>query len=470
MISGLFALEVLAFAFVWWLGLYMISRDLRNPQLRYAGLGLAAYALGLALDSVSPFATTYELFAVLAPARWPFLFLPALFWIGALSYLLPEEHRWRHPFTAIWQYAILPAALIFWFLSISTNLIVGITPHGAEPGPLYLVFVVFVLIPLLALIVAIWQSYRPVHSERARAILLVCLLLFSLETGLLLFPLNLLPRSFLLPAMGVDLVILGLVIAVMDAFKQGETLLPHIVHSFDTSAFVAVLFGGQIALMIGISGNTSLPIIALLFTVVATAIATQTFSESIQIWIDKVALSRFPRLRKARADLRAVENALPRLDPTPNFEALDDAEFARLTRRALTHFGDLPRLATSPLIYLPLIGSRLRERDAPDDVLERAAELKAVLAESIARLKPRANGHFGTTGEWRHYNALYFPYIVGLKPYSRRATDDDLDQSAKEALVWFQAQVPERTLYNWQTAASRLVAQDLRERMANHLD
>jgi hypothetical protein len=367
----------------------------------------------------------------------------------------------------LWQSAILPAALIFWFLSISTNLIVGNTPHGAEPGPLYLVFVAFVLIPLLALIVAIWQSYSALQPNRARAILLVYLLLFSLETGLLLFPLNLLPRSLLLLAMAADLIILGLVIAVMDAFNQGETLLPHIVHSFDTSAFVALLFGGQIALMMLISGNTSLSMIALLFTVIASAIATQPFSEPLQIWVDKIALSRFPRLRKARADLRAVENALPRLDPAPNFEALDDAEFARLTRRALSHFGDLPRMATSPLIYLPLIGTRLTQRGAPDDVLERAAELKALLSESIARLKPRSNGHFGTTGEWRHYNALYFPYVVGLKPYSRRVTENDLDQPAREALAWFQAQVPERTLYNWQTAAARLVAQDLRERTAN---
>ena len=28
---------------------------------------------------------------------------------------------------------------------------------------------------------------------------------------------------------------------------------------------------------------------------------------------------------------------------------------------------------------------------------------------------------------------------------------------------WFQANVPERTLYNWQNAAAKLVAQDLRE-------
>ena len=72
-------------------------------------------------------------------------------------------------------------------------------------------------------------------------------------------------------------------------------------------------------------------------------------------------------------------------------------------------------------------------------------------------------GEFGTADAWRYYNALYYPYVAGLKPYSRRAIHDDLDPAAGQALAWFQAQVPERTLYNWQTAAARLVAQNLRE-------
>jgi transposase len=55
--------------------------------------------------------------------------------------------------------------------------------------------------------------------------------------------------------------------------------------------------------------------------------------------------------------------------------------------------------------------------------------------------------------------------VAGLKPYSRRADHDTLDDSAQAALDWFRTSVPERTLYNWQTAAARLVAQHLRERL-----
>lgn len=89
--------------------------------------------------------------------------------------------------------------------------------------------------------------------------------------------------------------------------------------------------------------------------------------------------------------------------------------------------------------------------------------MKALLRESIHRLKPQDDAEFGTTDEWRHYNALHFPYVIGLKPYSRRADFQALDSTAKAALNWFQSQVPERTLYNWQKAAATLVAQDLRE-------
>ena len=184
--------------------------------------------------------------------------------------------------------------------------------------------------------------------------------------------------------------------------------------------------------------------------------------------MDRVAFARFPRLSRARSELRAVSEALPRMDPSLDPDRLDDAEFTRLTRNALTHFGNLPRLAASPLTRLQLVETRLAARGVPDAPLERAAELKALLAESITRLKPRGQGEFGATAEWRHYNALYFPYVIGLKPYNRRTQAPITDPVAREALAWFREQVPERTLYNWQTAAAKLIAHDLRSRNDSH--
>ena len=45
----------------------------------------------------------------------------------------------------------------------------------------------------------------------------------------------------------------------------------------------------------------------------------------------------------------------------------------------------------------------------------------------------------------------------------RRSLAMNLDAVAQKALEWFQTAVPERTLHNWQNAATKLVAQDLRE-------
>ena len=57
--------------------------------------------------------------------------------------------------------------------------------------------------------------------------------------------------------------------------------------------------------------------------------------------------------------------------------------------------------------------------------------------------------------------------MAGLRPYSRRAEHDRSDPVINAALDWFQVQVPERTLHNWQAEGARLVAQDLREMMAD---
>jgi hypothetical protein len=254
----------------------------------------------------------------------------------------------------------------------------------------------------------------------------------------------------------------ALTVAYLDAVERGEAFLPDVFRSFDYAAFMVVVFGGQVFIVMNIVG-VSLPLIALLLGTIAASILIQVFSNHAQAFVDRIAFFRWTRVRTARAELRAVADAIPRAADTPNLDQLSEDEFLRHTRRALSHFGDLPRLSTNPLIYLPAIDSRLSHKHTPDNTLERAVELKALLSESIARLKPRDKGEFGTTNEWRHYNALYYPYVIGLKPYSLRNPHDDLDDDLQEVMRWFNTNVPERTLYNWQTAATKLVAQDLRE-------
>ena len=456
---------VLVYGLAFWLGLYLIGRDPRSPRLLLTGFGLVAYALAVACDLLIDGAPQ-QLTPALARTRWPLLLLPALFWTGTLVWLLPEETRYRTRLARIWTVAAPAVMVLILAVSFGTDLVVA--PVGeVSGGALPTAFGVAVLAPMLMLGCLVWRSLRRNRAGSATpvaGVLAVFTLFFGLSTVLILFPSGLLPRSWTVVGMGIDVVSLGLAISYFDAFEGGEALLPDMVRSFDTALLAALVFGGQVALVAWLSAGTGWPMLVLILTVVGSAVAVTTLSDRLASALDRLALSRMPGVRQARSELRTTARALQRQDPALDPLELDEGEFVRLTRRALSNFGDLPRLSASPLINLPLVRLRLTERGARDDHLERAAELKAVLAESIARLKPRTAADFGTSDEWRYYNALYFPYVAGLRPYSSRSRAYPKDPAAREALEWFRTAVPERTLYNWQTAAARLVARDLRAR------
>ena len=460
------AFAILLFALVFWFGLYLISRDLTSPRLRFAGLGLVSYALGWACTILSPYSLTPALEITLARVGWTLFALPACFWTGVLITLLPEDFPLRARLIRIWLYSILPVTALYVLLSIGTSLVFDGTISTPQPGFASFILSTLVLLPFIVVFCLTWPALRSLQPKPARVVFLITLLLFILSTGLFFFFQARLPHPWILLLPGLDLFVLGAALAVVDAYERGESLLPDLFRSFDFSFGAALLFAGQVVLVILLGTGLTFPLLALLFTVLATSIAMQMFSNPLAALLDTLAFFNFPQLQKARAELRAAASAVPRVNQTLDLQALDDSEFARLTRRALSQFGDLSRLASSPLTYLPLVETRLAERHAKDDVIERAIELKALLSESIARLKPRQKGDFGTSDEWRYYNALYFPYIAGIKPYRRRAQHGDTDPIVQKASEWFRTTVPERTLHNWQTAATKLVAQDIRIRSA----
>lgn len=436
----------------------MIGRDPRSPRLFWTGTGLLAYGFAVACNLLAD-AALYELAVALARVGWPLLLLPALCWTGALIELLPEERVLRERLSRAWNRIVLPlTVLLLLLVSFGTNLALGRNGELVGGVPQTLLGSV-VLAPMLALGYLVWRSRR--QARQVTGLLVVFTLFFGLSTALIFLPLDWFPPLGTMLLVGVDLMLLGLAIAYFDAFDEGEALLPDMIRSLDAAALSALIFGGQVALVITLTTGPTLPMLLLLLGTVASAIAATTLADLLGTALDRVALGRLPRVREARSELRATASALPRADPELDPSKLDGEDFARLTRRALSNFGDLPRLSSSPLVNLPLIERRLVARNAPDDPLERAAELKALLAESIARLKPRTNAAFGTSDEWRYYNALYFPYVVGLKPYSTRNKTKPAEPETREALEWFRANVPERTLYNWQTAAAKLVATDL---------
>jgi hypothetical protein len=479
MVIDMLALEVVTFGFAWWLGLYLLARDPARPLLRRAGLGLVAYALALAAGLLSERAPMI-LDLILDRMHHLLVLLPALCWSGALISLLPEELALRDRLDRAWRYGLLPLAALGALLAFATDALPRADQFGApQVGLAYLALVVLALLPLAGGLALVWRTRWAAGVRRPFGLLLAAGLFFGLGTALAVgipgvpgdreatastwFGVS---RAWSVLGIGLDLVLLDIAIAWLDAFDQGETLRLDIVRSFVGASFTALLFGSQVALAMRLGAGFGMLMLALLLATVAAAVAVQTLAGPLQAALDRLAFAGAPGLSRARADLRDAAEALPRLDAGLDLVSLDSTEFARLTRRALSHYGDLPRLSSSPLTRLPYVAARLAARGAPDDPLERAAELKRLLAEAVARLKPRDGSDFGASDEWRFYNALYFPYIVGLKPYSQRNSHDQLDPAAQAALEWFQRAVPERTLHNWQNVAARLVAQYLRSEVS----
>ncbi|NDJ77734.1 MAG: hypothetical protein GYB65_15890 [Chloroflexi bacterium] len=307
------------------------------------------------------------------------------------------------------------------------------------------------VVPAVFWLLSIWRlGRRLAHTPRRERWLLVAASIFlTLSLGSLLLPR--LPRDVALLAVGTDLLLVGYVVAVLDADNVGEVFLPAALRSLVAAALVAVIFGGQVGFAIIIEGPS--PTLRLLLVqVIAVSIALAVFAAPINNRLDRLLLP--VRVGQTRATLRAVGEGLPRtaddLDPV----AMDDETFAKHTRRALSALNKPDKLAASPLMRLPEL-----ESESP---LERVTELRALLIERIQRLKPTGSDGYGTGDEWRYYNALYYPYVLGVRPFSRRTTIDQPDDELRTVLAWFQTQVPERTLYNWQTAAAALIARDLR--------
>jgi hypothetical protein len=439
------ALSAVVFTLSWWLGLYLLARDPRKPILLLAAVGLTSFAAVVALDAVrlvsgSDLLSRLEIYLVA---------VPGIAWFAVLVELSRPCDSWRSRAGELLAIGV-----------VGTLSLVGAVMAGSVDGPLRLGhWVMFATISLSTLGAMVFAVLHPVRPTRVAGVIVIATLFFALGNAILIIPLGLVPSWLALASTGFDVALLGLAVALWDAFDEGHALRGDMLRSFAATVFVATLFGGQALIGLALAGpQTALTV--LLFTVLALAVAVHMYSASLAGLLDRLAFWKSPTLRADRAALRHTEAALP-LRSTSPLHDLDEDSFARLTRRALGHYGDLSKLVASPLTALPVIDDRLAARGAPDQPLERANELKALLADSIARLKPR-DGDFGTTDEWRHYNALYFPYVVGVRAYAQNATPAGLDPVARRAWQWFVTEVPQRSLHNWQNAAARVIAADLR--------
>jgi hypothetical protein len=447
------ALSAVVFTLSWWLGLYLLARDPRKPVLVLAATGLTSFASVVALDAVRVVSGSY----ILSSVEVYLVTVPGIAWFAVLLEMSRPSDTWRSRAGEIALVAAVAAVALF-----------GAAMAGNVDGPLrmghWVMFAAISLSSLGAMVKAVLvKPPRPVVT-----FIVIATLFFALGNAILVIPLGLVPSWLALASTGFDVALLGIAVAIGDAFDEGQALRADMLRSFAATAVVALLFGGQLLIGLAVSGRQT-ALMVLLFTSLGVAIAINVLADPLAGLLDRLAFSRSPDLRADRATLRRTEAALPLRSANP-LDGIDDDTFARLTRRALGHYGDLSKLVASPLTALPMIDERLAARGAPDQPLERANELKALLADRIARLKPRDGGDFGTTDQWRHYNSLYFPYVVGVRAYAQNATAAGLDPVARQAWQWFVTEVPQRSLHNWQNAAARLIAADLRGNLVTAQD
>lgn len=441
-------MSAVVFGLSWWLGLYLLARDPRKPVLVLASLGLTSFAAVVALDALRTTGGVQP--ELLTRVEVYLMVLPGIAWFAVLLEMSRPSDTWRSRIGELTAVGLVAAGAL-----------TGSWLAGDVAGPLrlghWVMFGVISLATLAAMVVAVRRQSRP---RRVRRAAVVATLFFALGNAILVIPLGLVPSWLALASTGFDVLLLGVAVALWDAFDEGQALRADMLRSFIGTVVVAGLFGGQALIgMAFTDAHTALTV--LLFTSLGIAITINVLADPLAGVLDRLAFSRSPDLRADRAALRDTEAALPLRRASP-LDSVDDDTFVRLTRRALGHYGDLSKLVASPLTALPVIDERLAARGAPDQPLERANELKALLADRIAALKPRDAGDFGTTEQWRHYNSLYFPYVVGVRAYAQNATAAGLDPVARQAWQWFVTEVPQRSLHNWQNAAARVIAADLR--------
>ncbi len=346
-------IAVPAFALTWWLACYLLARDPARAALWRAAAALAVYALAVAAWALDPGSTVAQVL----------LCVPALLWAGAAVALLPDGQ-------AVPTRGWLATAAVF-------LVIVILLPRSGR---------LLTLVPLAAALMLLWRSRAEVRPALLPLAVTVVSGLYALGLVAALGPVDLGSAGLVLAAIGLDLMVLGYLVAVADAVDAGERLHPDLRRSAVAAAAATLLIGGPAALTT-LAAPDNPAVTALQFVVVAFAMTVAGLPGMVRHGLDRLAYLNDDRIRADRAALLLSADALPRRRGRHGLLSTSQDEFARLTRRALDDFRDPARLLRSPLIDLPTVDRRLT---GPMEQLPlaRALELRAVLQENVARLKP----------------------------------------------------------------------------------
>lgn len=426
------AIAVPAFALTWWLACYLVGRDPARAAGRRAAAALIAYAAGVIAWTLAPASTTAEVL----------LAAPALFWAGAAVALLPSFVPERRQIERGWL--VVSAAFVL--------ITVLLPPTGR----------LVVLAPLVGGLSLLWRFRDQVEPRLIPLALSLVAVLYGAALVLLLGPADLGAPWLAIAAIGVDVLLLGYLVAVAGATEVGERLRPDLSRSLVAAMGGLLLVGGPVILTMFVS--TSRMVTVFQFIVVGVVMTVIGLGGPGHRLLDRVAFWSDERLRDDRHALFLLGEALPRRRERSRMIATTEADFRRFVRQALDGYGDLGRLTRSPLIDLPAVDRRL-VKSPVEQPLARAHELRHVLQEAVAGLRP--TGPFDTGEQWRHYNAIYFCCLLGLQPYSRRLRTDGLDREARRTIEWIRQYVPRHLLHRWQSEGAAQVARDLWDDMVS---
>ena len=425
------AIAVPAFALTWWLACYLVGRDPARAAGRRAAGALIAYSAGVVAWTVAPASTTAEVL----------LAAPALFWAGAAVALLPAFVPERRQIERGWL--VVSGAFVL--------ITVLLPPTGR----------LIVLAPLVGGLSLLWRFRDQVEPRLIPLALSLVAMLYGAALVLLFGPADLGAPWLAIAAIGVDVLILGYLVAVAEATDVGERLRPDLSRSLVAAVGGLLLAGGPVILTMFVTSSRLVAVFQ--FAVVGVVMTVLGLGGPVHRMLDRVAFWSDERLRDDRHALFLLGEALPRRRERSRMIATSEADFQRFVRQALDHYADVGRLMRSPLTDLPAVDRRLA-KSRVEQPLARAHELRHVLEEAVAGLRP--TGPFGTGDEWRYYNALYFCCLLGLKPYSAKKTDG-LDPEARRTIEWIRQYVPRHLLRRWQTEGAAKVARDLWDDMVS---
>ena len=248
------ALSAVVFTMSWWLGLYLLARDPRKPVLVLAAIGLTSFAAVVALDAVRVTSAAHA--DLLSRIEIYLVAVPAIAWFAVLVELSRPCDSWRSRAGEALLIAIVAAGAL-----------AGAVMAGSVDGPLraghWVMFGVISLSTLGAMLAAVVRRSQP---GPVAGFVIVATLFFALGNAILIIPLGLVPSWLALASTGFDVALLGLAVALWDAFDEGQALRADMLRSFAASGVLVVLFGGQALVGLAVvgpggSGRTALTVL-----------------------------------------------------------------------------------------------------------------------------------------------------------------------------------------------------------------